>query len=200
MRCVITDMWSRATRVMIKLICGGLIVSCAGLVVAEELVGIEVVRKLAENGDSAAQVVLGEYYEFGDDQLGVARNLEQAFALYAAAAKSGNTSAQFRLGVLYDLGRGVPENDAVAARWYKKAAEKGRFHAQYNLGLLYANGEGITRDYKAAYVWWSLAKTQGYDEAGSQLERLIPLMESQQLAEAQAIAGKCWESDYKDCD
>jgi TPR repeat protein len=37
-------------------------------------------------------------------------------------AAQGNASAQYNLGVLYDSGRGVPQDYAKARLWYEKAA------------------------------------------------------------------------------
>ena len=59
------------------------------------------------------------------------------------AADQGNADAQFNLGVMYAEGRGVPRDDAEAARWYRCAADQGEAAAQFNLGLMYAKGEGV---------------------------------------------------------
>ena len=49
------------------------------------------------------------------------------------AAEQGDAEAQFSLGVMYDFGEGVPQNDTEAVRWYRMAAEQGAA-AQFNLG------------------------------------------------------------------
>ena len=54
--------------------------------------------------------------------------------------------AQYNLGVMYENGRGVPQNDAEAVKWYRKAAEQGLASAQNNLGVMYANGEGVPQN------------------------------------------------------
>jgi hypothetical protein len=46
-------------------------------------------------------------------------------------AKGGDADAQFNLGVMYDNGEGVPEDDAEAVKWYRRAAEQGFAEAQY---------------------------------------------------------------------
>ena len=61
-------------------------------------------------------------------------------------------------------------------------------------------GEGVPENSIRAYVWSSMAKTQGHTGAAGNLEILKPTMTKQQIAEAQALAAKCYESDYKDCD
>lgn len=52
----------------------------------------------------------------------------QAAKLYCQASMHGSTEAQYRLGVLYAFGRGVPENRAYAAALFSLAAHQG--HAQ----------------------------------------------------------------------
>ena len=52
-----------------------------------------------------------------------------------AKAEQGFVNAQFILGVMYDTGRGVPQNDAEAVRWFRMAAEQGNADAQVHAGL-----------------------------------------------------------------
>jgi len=101
---------------------------------------------------------------------------------------------------MYELGNGVPENDAEAVKWYRKAADQGLADAQSNLGVMYFNGDGVPENHVRAYVWLSMAKTQGYESAKKGVETVKNLMTRQQIAQAQALAAKCYESDYKDCD
>ena len=115
-------------------------------------------------------------------------------------AMQGEAWAQFNIGVMYAHGKGVPEIDTEAARWYRKAAEQGDADAQSNLGGMYAFGRGVPENSIKAYVWWSMAKTQGAEVAKGNLDILKPEMTKQQIAEAQALVAKCYESNYKDCD
>jgi TPR repeat protein len=41
------------------------------------------------------------------------------------AAERGDASAQDKLGVMYEEGRGVQKDDTQAVAWYRKAAEQG---------------------------------------------------------------------------
>ena len=117
-----------------------------------------------------------------------------------ALAELGMAAAQFNLALMYDHGEGVPENDAEAVKWYRKAADQGHADAQLNLGNMYAKGEGVPENDIRAYVWWSMAKTQGNTKAAGNLDIWKPMMTPQQIAEAQALAAKCYESGYKECD
>ncbi|MGA7980073.1 MAG: lytic transglycosylase domain-containing protein [Chromatiaceae bacterium] len=55
---------------------------------------------------------------------------------HCAAAKKGDSNAQFDLGYVYALGRGVKRDDALAAGWFKKAAAQGHPQARNWLKLL----------------------------------------------------------------
>ena len=117
-----------------------------------------------------------------------------------ALADKGLAAAQYNLALKYDFGKGVPENDAEAVKWYRKAADQGNAAAQFNLGYMYATGEGVPENNIRAYVWWSMAKTQGNTKAAGNLDILKPQMTPQQIADGQALAAKCYESGYKECD
>ena len=80
-------------------------------------------------------------------------------------AEQGNADAQYNLGVIYDTGQGVPQNNKTAVKWYRLAAEQGGSFAQLNLGVMYANGQGVPQDYKTAVKWYRLAAEQGDADA-----------------------------------
>ena len=77
-------------------------------------------------------------------------------------AEQGDARAQYNLGVKYDNGEGVIEDDKLAVEWYTKAAMQGYARAQYNLGVKYDNGEGVIKDDKVAVEWYTKAAMQGY--------------------------------------
>ena len=69
--------------------------------------------------------------------------------------------AQVGLGVRYQTGHGVPEDDVEAVRWFRLAAEQGLARGQTALGMMYANGEGVPEDDAEAVRWFRLAAEQG---------------------------------------
>jgi len=115
-------------------------------------------------------------------------------------AERGLAFAQVNLGLMYDLGVGVPENKAEAVRWYRLAAEQGNALAQTNLGLMYANGEGIPQNNARAYMWWSVAAEQGNESARGNRDIVADRLAPDQLARGQDMATRCFESDYQDCE
>jgi hypothetical protein len=81
----------------------------------------------------------------------------QASQVFIPLAERGNPSAQAYLGLMFETGRGVPQNYTEAAMWYRRAAEQGDSLAQYSLGLLYDRGHGVPRDVVEASKWLNLA-------------------------------------------
>ncbi len=86
-------------------------------------------------------------------------------AALSVKANAGDADAQYNLGSAYDLGQGVPQDNAQAAAWYRKAAEQGHAAAQYNLGASYYIGQGVPQDYAQAVAWYRKAAEQGHADA-----------------------------------
>ena len=62
---------------------------------------------------------------------------------------------------MYELGRGVTQNEAEAVRWLRLAAEKGNADAQYRLGFKYFFFGGVPQNHTEAARWFQLAAEQG---------------------------------------
>ena len=84
-----------------------------------------------------------------------------ALRQFRALAEEGHAGAQFYLGLMYNNGEGVSEDDREAAFWYRKAAEQGDAFAQNNLGVMYEKGEGVPKDAVQAVFWYRKAAEQG---------------------------------------
>ena len=80
-------------------------------------------------------------------------------------ADQGDADAQYRLGIAYDFGQGVPQDDSEAVTWYRQAADQGHAAAQYNLALMYRNGEGVPEDDTEAVARYRQAADQGLADA-----------------------------------
>ncbi len=80
-------------------------------------------------------------------------------------AEQGDAKAQYRLGVMYHEGKGVPQDYAEAVKWYRKAAEQGNARAQHNLGVMYRMSQGVPQDYAKALQWWRKGAEQGHATA-----------------------------------
>jgi len=53
-----------------------------------------------------------------------------AFYSYERASKQGHADAQFKLGLMYEDGKGVPQSDRSAKNWYKRTAKQGHADAK----------------------------------------------------------------------
>src|SRR5476651_1066304 len=88
---------------------------------------------------------------FEDADAALARgDYAAALQLYRPLAAGGHTTAQAKLGILYENGLGTPQNYTEAVKWYRLAAEKGFGGAQNNLGVMYQNGLGVAQNYAEA--------------------------------------------------
>ena len=74
--------------------------------------------------------------------------------------------ANYRRGLQYDKGDGVPKDEGEGAKWFRKSAEQGHAPAQYSLAVKYKFGRGVPKDDGEAAKWFKKAAEQGY--AGAQ--------------------------------
>src|SRR5580704_7833576 len=95
----------------------------------------------------------------------VTGQFKQAAALLARRANAGSADARYQLASLYRLGRGVPQDEALAFKWMKAAAEQGHVRAEFNLGTMYLAGRGVDRDIGRARTWLVEAAARGSQEA-----------------------------------
>ena len=136
-------------------------------------------------GDAGAAYVKGDF--------------AQVVTLLRPLAEKGNSEAQYKLGVMYDEGKGVPQNYKEASKWYRLSAEQGKPGAQYNLGVMYAQGQGVSQDNVRSHMWLSLAAAQGFSEAQKDRNWLDQQMTPAQISEAQKMTQKCKKSNFKNC-
>lgn len=85
------------------------------------------------------------------------------------AAKQGDTTAQFELGVLYNDGEAITQDHNLARYWWHLSAEQGNAPAQNNLGFMYEQGVGAPKDFDKALHWYHKAAEQGHDQAQANL-------------------------------
>lgn len=100
-------------------------------------------RLASLRGHPKAQYFLGGMYSGGFESL--RRDDGRAAELYLRAAEQGLAAAQFRLGVVYESGRGVREDRREALRWYTLAARQGHDDARAALQRLADDGDDDAR-------------------------------------------------------
>ena len=94
-----------------------------------------------------------------------------AMSYWRPLANQGDEAAQFAIGNMYELGRGVPQDYAQALAWYREAADQGNAAAQcrrgrspgagWQLGYMYYRGQGVPQDYAQAVAWYRKTADQG---------------------------------------
>jgi serine/threonine protein kinase len=113
---------------------------------------------------------------------------EEALAILKPLADKQNPRALVMLGGMYAQGRGVERDDEEALRLFSLAAQSGDGEAQLRTGEMYAAGRGAPQNNFQAYVWFSAALLSGVQSAKAPLERLAPLMQPAERAQAAKLA------------
>jgi TPR repeat protein len=90
-----------------------------------------------------------------------ANNMPLAYKEFLAAAEEGHSDSQFNVGLMYERGIGVGQDEKEAIVWYRKSAVQGNALAQFNLAVLYEHGRGTAVDFAQANEWYRKASAQG---------------------------------------
>lgn len=132
---------------------------------------VEVLRKLANEGNPLAQLRLGDLYYHGK---GIGEDETMAIHWWKKSAASGNAEAMYQIAHAYLFGstvaKSVPDPDREAATWYFQAASAGHAEAAYTLGLLFIAGKGVVEDRNEAIRWFRSAASKGHVEARKAME------------------------------
>lgn len=81
------------------------------------------------------------------------------------AALDGSAEAQYQIGLLFEYGRDVEQDDFIAANWYEKSAAQAFSDAQYRLAILYDNGWGKPTNKEKAFELYESAAENGHELA-----------------------------------
>ncbi len=114
--------------------------------------GLEWFNRAYGQGYPYAALMLGDYYLYNHGNEG---EYSKAFDYYKYAESQDCISEG--LGICYEYGLGVDENNTEAFKYYSLAAERGYTAAKYRLGLCYKYGTGTTENPEQAFYWFSQA-------------------------------------------
>ncbi len=81
------------------------------------------------------------------------------------SALNGSAASQYEYGLLFEYGRGVDQDDSIAAYWYEKSAAQEYSNAQYRLAILCDNGWGKPPNKKRALELYTAAAHSGNEMA-----------------------------------
>lgn len=127
---------------------------------------LEILEKLAQNGDSRAQYEVALMYLQG---IGTAVDPMRGGQWMMAAANNGNATAMVEIGGRFETGMNAEKNPILAFTWFRRAAATGDPIGMYKLAMLYESGEGIPQDLPRAYAWYRLAKNAAGKLAASRV-------------------------------
>lgn len=114
-------------------------------------------------------------------------------------ANLGELKAQKNIALLFHTGRSGQKNLRHALKWYLAAAKQEDVNSQEVVGMLYYAGTGVPQNYLQAHVWSNIAASNGSNSAAQTRRDAEHWMTPEQIAEAQARAQRCLESNYADC-
>src|SRR5436309_3115776 len=103
-------------------------------------------------------------------------------------AERGDAEAQYRLGLMYEFGKGFAVDKVQSMAWLGKAAAQGHASAELKLGMIYATGDGVPQDNVKAVQWFRKAATQGNSTAQYNLGLMYAKGSGVPRDDAQAIA------------
>ncbi len=121
-------------------------------------------------GDMKGPRYVGLFYEAAGDAA-------KAFAAYQLGADRGDITSQYLLGKAYELGTGVTQDYALAAKWYATSASRGDIIASdgmVGLASLYERGLGVAKDTAKSIALYRQAAAVGNAAAKAAIARLSP--------------------------
>jgi localization factor PodJL len=134
-------------------------------------VGTMALREAAAQGNAQAQFVIATRYLNGE--MNVPQDMAKAAYWYGKSAAQGLAPAQYRLGTLYERGKGVARDLEAALGWYERAAGLGNVKAMHNAAVLAASTDGRAPDYARAYKWFALGANHGLKDSQFNLAVLL---------------------------
>lgn len=99
------------------------------------------------------------------DDLATSVGPRSALQICLDQAKSGNKSAQFRVGMIYAKGELEEENWEQGMHWLLQAAQNGHPQAQYEVAQSYLLGRGVSQNLTEAFQWLQQASKANHVQA-----------------------------------
>ncbi len=154
-----------------------------GLVETDLNKAIEWYTKAYDQGYPYAALMLGEYYLY--NMGGGETEYDKAFGYFKFAEEQNVISEG--LGICYEYGLGVEENETEAFKYFTLAANENYTAAKYRLGLCYKYGRGTTENLTDAYRWLSDAAQNGNYNAQYETAMMLLNGEGASMDQEQAV-------------
>jgi TPR repeat protein len=112
---------------------------------------LEEIQKRAAAGQADMQRALGHMHLAGVK--GAKKSYSEAFKWFSAAAARNDSLAMDRLGLMYLMGLGMPQNFEEAFALFKRSADLQCSQGEFHLGVAYQYGLGVQADKHRARFW-----------------------------------------------
>jgi TPR repeat protein len=139
---------------------------------------IKLFRQAADASDVNAAHSLGDLYYDN-------KQYEDAREWYEIAAEGGVADAEFGIGLMYDLGQGLPVDYDRALKYYQQAAEQGSASALVNMAVLYYNGQGVPVDREIAHRYFLIASRMGEERAKNLIKLTTEKLKPEDIEKAE---------------
>jgi TPR repeat protein len=123
---------------------------------------------------------------------------DEAVKLWAPLAESGDKVAQASLGLLYQAGQGVTQDQLRAVELFRKSAEQGYPFAFTALANSYHEGMGVERSLRKA-LYWFLLSAKFDPNAAFMVQAIAAELPARIFDETVAQAIACEASQYSEC-
>lgn len=107
--------------------------------------------------------------------------LEEAVALFQAAADRGAPTGMVSLAVMQATGRGTPQDFGAAMANYLRAAKLGHAHGVRGVGVMVLFGQGVAADPEEAAAWLLVSAAMGNEEAEANFEQVVEELPNDRL-------------------
>lgn len=156
---------------------------------------LDQLRAKADAGDVAAQFDLATRYSLG--RKGAPFSQKLAAVYFEKAALRGDDRAMLNLGIMYEVGRGVPKDDLQSIRWILGSAERGNTRGQYQMALRFEVGHGVEPNLVVSHMWLVLAATAGSPVASVRIPSLESRLTTEQIGIGRGLA-RNWARSRRD--
>ena len=123
------------------------------------------------------------------------------FAVFLVVACATVAAADSNEEAKSAYGRG---DYALAAQLFRSRAEQGNARAQNNLGGMYTQGRGVPQDFIRAHMWFNVAAAALSGDEGKAAmknrDHVASQMTAAQIGQAEVMARRCQQSQFKECD
>ena len=123
------------------------------------------------------------------------------FAVFLVVACATVAAADSNEEAKSAYGRG---DYALAAQLFRSRAEQGDARAQNNLGGMYTQGRGVPQDFIRAHMWFNVAAAALSGDEGKAAmknrDHVASQMTAAQIGQAEVMARRCQQSQFKECD